>query len=60
MKPCWINVYQRRNGDQFSGASCFNTRQAADRVAHNKAYFHRRVFVLRVRLREVDNAAVRP
>ena len=60
MSPCWVNVYQRRNGEQFSGAACFGTREGADRLAVANTFFHRRVFVLRVHLREVDNAAVRP
>jgi hypothetical protein len=60
VSPCWVNVYQRRNGEQFSGGACFATREGADRLAVAATYFSRRVFVLRVRLREVDNAAARP
>jgi hypothetical protein len=58
LNPCWINVYQRPNGEQLVGGSCFGSRELAATIA--QGVISRRVCVLKVTPKLVDNAAVRP
>jgi hypothetical protein len=53
MKACYVNVYERKKGDQLVGGSCWATRKAADAMAGRATQF-RRVFVLRITPKQVD------